>query len=206
MNSHSIPASTSLDNRAKFYNKLNPKFSSNGMLVNPDPIVAVKIAPNAEVLKKEIETDAGWNVSAIARTDNREEDVFADVNLFSTGLILDPPKNFHIEVLEHPSLYKLGYSLLGGSRIINPGNKTEELIIPLYKFKNVEDLALPVDICVIMLRETEYASVAYVSRKKVAKMIYEDEDISASAPISSHASRVSRSKAANVNNRGSFIF
>ncbi len=114
-----------------------------------------KLKPNAENPFKDTYKNVGFQVTIVERCDNRTEDVNGDVNTFSTGLIIMPPQHYHVEVIENPNLYKTGYMLMGAPRIIEPNNH-EELIIPLYKFKEAEDIELPFSAVVLVLRQTEY--------------------------------------------------
>lgn len=141
------------------------KIRSGDSLVLPNPIGFIKLKPNAEAPFKENFKDVGHQITVIERTDNRIEDVYADVNTFSTGLSLTAPKHYHLEIIEHPDLYKAGYMLVGGPRVINPGN-TEEIQLPLYKYKEVEDIELPFRAALIILRQTEYAPISTESLKK----------------------------------------
>jgi len=192
---------------SKFSGKTDPKFMSGKVLMIPSPVTAIKLTPEAEIPFKEEETDAGWNITIVGRCNNREEDVFGDANTFSTGLILKPPRNYHFEVIEHSSLYKTGYTLCGGTRIIHPTNE-DELIIPLYKFKDSDDLSTPFVVATLILRETEYAAVAQVGRKKqIERIVYEEEDLGSGTNVATQASKVSRGRnAAGNGSRNAHMF
>lgn len=83
-----------------------------------------------------------YNVTLIARTDSRSEDNHMEVNTFHTGLVVTAlPKDAYLEIIPHPNLYKSGY-MLPGPIIIDDSCKGE-VIIPLYKFKDMECLDLP---------------------------------------------------------------
>jgi hypothetical protein len=136
-----------------------PKVRVNSSLFLASAISVVKLKPTAEPPFKEDIKNIAFEITIIERVDNRADDVYGDVNDFSTGLILNAPKHYHIEIIEHPALHKTGYMLVGGPRIINPDN-TEELILPLYKFKESEDLELPFRAAQLVLRETEYSTLS----------------------------------------------
>jgi hypothetical protein len=133
------------------------KFLSNGVWYNKLGLTVNKITPNAEHPFKERFTDPGYIITAVSRSENRAEDLTSEVNTFQTGLVIAPPLNYHCEIIPHPSLYKAGYMLVG-PLVIPPGSM-EELVIPLYKYKDSEDLELPFMVGLMMVRSTEYSDV-----------------------------------------------
>jgi hypothetical protein len=133
-----------------------PKFlSAEGYQYIGGSVIVRKLHPNADMIAKENQSDIGWELTVIGRDENRVEDVFQDVNVFTTGLSLECPKGYHIEIVGHPALYKAGYTLMDGPRIINPEDRSE-IKVPLYKFKEVEDLELPFRVALLVLRQSEY--------------------------------------------------
>lgn len=150
------------------------KHIANGLRFHSNPIKAIKLHPNAEALVKDDISQIGYDLSIVARDANRVEDIYSDSNLFTTGLALEAPPHCHIEIIEHPQLYKTGYTLLGGPRIINPGDHGE-VMIPLLKFREGEDLELPFRAVQIVLRETEHAVVTSVGASPMNSDYYEDE-------------------------------
>jgi hypothetical protein len=150
------------------------KIVAGDMVMLKATINYVKMNPNAEAPFKENIKDVGYEITIIERTDNRIEDIYGDVNTFSTGLVLNAPKHHHLEIIEHPSLHKAGYTLVGGPRIINPDN-TEELQLPLYKYKEVEDIELPFRAAVMVIRETEYCSLSAEVAKTYEEDRYQDD-------------------------------
>lgn len=144
---------------------MSVKNLAKGRNVLRAPIEVSRIHPNGEIPFKESEWDAGWELTAVSRCENRAEDVHQDVNTFSTGIIITPPKHYHIEIFAHPALYKAGYMLVGTPLVINPGNH-EELILPLFKFREGEDLELPFRAALLILRETEYAVIGNDGTKR----------------------------------------
>lgn len=138
-----------------------------------------KLHPNAEAPFKEKPYDAGWELTIIGRDENRVEDVYNDVNVFTTGLSVIAPKGYHFEIMEHPQLFKAGYSLQGGVRVVNPEDESE-ILVPLMKFKESEDLELPFRAALLVLRETNYVPMAETavpkSRKGKNAVAYEEEE------------------------------
>jgi len=86
------------------------------------------------------------------RTENRYEDIALDINEFKTGLTINPPDGYHYEVVADPKLYRHGYFLVNSPIVLDP-NMTGEIIVPLYKFKENDDLSLPFTACQLVLRK-----------------------------------------------------
>jgi len=132
----------------------------NGSFIYVEGMRVKKIHPTAEELTKTNPEDFFYEVTVVGRDENRVEDVQNDVNVFTTGLVIEAPRNSHIEVLEHPQLYKAGYSLQGGVRLYNQATDGE-LLIPLFKFRDAEDLELPFRAALIVVRQTENTYTTY---------------------------------------------
>jgi hypothetical protein len=140
------------------------KIRSNDILLIPNTINYTKLKPTAEEPYKETYKNVGYDITIVERCDNRTEDVTGDVNTFATGIVFTPPKHYHLEVMQHPSLWKTGYMFPGGPFILEPDSE-EELLIPLYKFKEAEDIELPFRAAILVLRETEYIPVNNIVKK-----------------------------------------
>lgn len=148
--------------------------NKNGVLMNKYAAACVKLSPEVELPAKERITDVGWDITVISRDANRSEDVQGDVNVYCCGISFRPPEHYHFELYEHPSLHKAGYSLMGAPRIINPEDE-DEVKIPLFKFKDTEDLALPFPAAVAVLKVTEYAVMDLVTPSRgVSAMALEE--------------------------------
>jgi hypothetical protein len=124
-------------------------------------VKAIQLHPQAEVPTQE-NGDLGWVVTLVGRTENRAEDDFGDMNGFCTGLQLCPPDGYYLEVLALPALYKHGYNLASGPIIIGPNNK-DELVVPLMKFRETNDLELPIQAVQILVKA---AVPAFMSKTK----------------------------------------
>ena len=134
-----------------------------------------KLHPNAEPLSRDAETHASYELTIVGRDENRVEDLQGDVNVFTTGLSLNIPPNFHAEIVEHPQLYKTGYMMVGGPRIVHPKDDSE-ILIPLYKYKEAEDLELPFRAAQIIFRPTVYLNVVMSTSNEQHYDEDEDED------------------------------
>lgn len=159
---------------------LKKNISAEGYGILNNVLSVVKLHPDAEEPFKEKPYDVTWDMTIIGRDENRVEDVYGDVNVFTTGLQITVPKNYHLEILEHPQLFKAGYTLAGGTRFINPDDKGE-ILVPLYKFKESEDLELPFRAAVLILRETQYIPVTTVAKtvtKRATQQteLYDDDE------------------------------
>lgn len=142
------------------------------MLIVPGVISYAKLKPTAEDPKKDFTKNVTYDVAIIERSENRTEDVINGVNVFGTGLVLNAPKHYHLEVIAHPSLYKTGYMFASTPIVIDPDN-TEELVLPLFKFAETEDIELPFIAASLILRETEYCTLSCVSNKKEREYVEE---------------------------------
>ena len=128
-----------------------------------EKILIQKLRPEAILPYKERDSDIGYDITLIGRTENRAEDDMGAVGNFRTGLALTPPKGYFIEMVARSSLHKHGYMLATGVSIIDP-EYTGELIVPLYKFKeNAEDLEMPFRAVQLIVRPAIYA---YLSMTK----------------------------------------
>lgn len=111
-------------------------------MASRNQIDILKTLPNADVPKNEGLSNV-YDISVIARTDNRAEDASQDANNFHTGLQFKIPSGYYLELSAHPKLYKMGYTYEGP--FILDQNSTAELIITLIKFKeSANDLDIPV--------------------------------------------------------------
>lgn len=115
-------------------------------------VFVTKLQATAEFPYLDIEGTVAYNLTLIARTDSRSEDNHLDINNFHTGIVISSlPEDSYLEIIPHPSLYKNGYMLPGN--IIIDKSHTGEIIIPLYKYKDVECLELPFPAVQFIVRE-----------------------------------------------------
>ncbi len=142
-------------------------------------VKVIQLHPQAEVPTKD-EGDVGWVITLVGRTENRAEDDFGEMNGFCTGLQLCPPEGHYLEVVALPSLYKHGYNLTSGVIVIGPNNK-DELVIPLMKFRESNDLELPIQAVQVIVK----ASVpVFMSKVKNTQPIQENPYAQFMAPAS----------------------
>lgn len=124
----------------------------------PSQIFVQKISPQAELPYKERENDVGFDLTLISRTENRAEDEVNEVNYFNTGIVVTPPEGYYFEMMARSSLHKHGYFLATGTSIIDP-EYIGEIIVPLYKFKECNDIELPFRAVQLVLKQQNFARI-----------------------------------------------
>lgn len=134
-----------------------------------DKIKMEVLHPSATIPLQE-DNDVTYTIALQTRTENRAEDDAHAVNLFGTGLSIVPPPKHYFQMIASPTLYKHGYMLAPGCDII-PSNFSGELMVPLYKFNEGEDIQLPFDAVRIVLHPVIYAHVAKVMKRQIPHMM-----------------------------------
>jgi len=138
----------------------------------PLKIAMHKLHPQAEIPIKENLNDIGWDISLVNRTENRPEDTLNEINDFGTGLSFSPPDGYHLEIIATNSLHRHGYMLCGP--IIIDNTTRGELIVPLYKFRDIDDIELPFRAVRIIVRPTVYIHVSH--QRKNPRQVSENYD------------------------------
>jgi len=153
---------------------------SQDNIVYDAPFQVTKILPSAESItkKNDVTNEVTWDLTIVDRVDNRTEDDVSDINWFNSGLAFRVPSGYHIQVVGNSDLYQMGY-FMPHPIIIGP-NDTDQLLIPLFKFKEGDDLQLPFRCAHISLIKTIHARSA-MSMKKSAVVRpsmaqYDDDD------------------------------
>lgn len=121
-----------------------------------------KLHPQAHAPYKERNTDIGWDITLVGRVDNRAEDTVGDVNMYNTGISIIPPAGYYLDLVARSSLHKHGYMLVTGTSIIDPEYRGE-ILVPLFKFREGEDLELPFRAVQIILRPACYTHLSHYS-------------------------------------------
>lgn len=133
--------------------------------VPENKVVFKKLQATAEYPYVDKQNSSCYNVTLIARTDSRSEDNHMEVNTFHTGLsVVSIPHNSFVEIIPHPSLYKNGYMLVGPIVIDNATKG--ELIIPLYKYKDVDCIDLPFPAVQLVVKATMHVFISSDETKK----------------------------------------
>ena len=168
---------------------MEPKYRNGSVFMVAKPVTITKFHPDAEDFSKENLNDPFWELTIVTRRDNRVDDVFGDVNEFGTWLAVKAPEHYHLEIIEHPQLYKSGYSLVGGPRIIAPSQSGSEIVIPLMKFREGEDISLPYRAAILVMRETQYGTTTVLVPKRQVESRYVEESMfmAAARPVAATA-------------------
>jgi hypothetical protein len=132
-------------------------------------VVIKRLQSTAEYPYIDIDGSVAFNITLIARTESRSEDNQFDIGTFHTGLsIFSLPEHTYLEIIPHPILYKNGYTLPGP--LIYDNSHVGEIIIPLYKFKDIECLELPFPAVQMVVRQQVPVYVAAAPEEvKVSK-------------------------------------
>ncbi len=85
---------------------------------------------------------SGFQITVIKRTDNRVEDVTGDTNDFDTGLQLKLNPGTYVELVPNNNLHRSGYTMFGP--IVLDSTTIGSIVIPLYKFREGDDIEVPV--------------------------------------------------------------
>ena len=110
---------------------------------------------NAILPSKSRESDAGYDLSII-----KEEKTFNELTkLYDTGIKLDIPNGYYVEIYPRSSLSKSGYMLSNSVGIIDQGYRGN-IYIALTKIeKNSPDVELPFKCCQMILKKQIYSYI-----------------------------------------------
>lgn len=100
-----------------------------------------KVTPNAEDPYLHDNSEVGINIVLIARSDERIDDTVNDICTFDTGLLLQPVGGSYGMLIATTDLLLKGYTI--PSPILIETGSDEPIKVPLYKFREGEDLELP---------------------------------------------------------------
>ena len=142
-----------------------PTKTSDG--VNESTPFNVKtILPNAEALFKKNDNcnEVCWEVTLVERSGGRTEDDVGEINEFNTGLCFNLPTHYHAQVTGSKELLQAGYMLANSPIVIGP-NDNNQLVLPLYKFKEADDIDLPFRGALISLHRTVQARLSVTQHK-----------------------------------------
>lgn len=101
-------------------------------------------------VERPVKEGCGWRIEAAGRTENRVEDITGDTNEFDTFLIPVLQEGTYFEIHPDPNLHRTGYCFTGAV-VIGPDH-IGNITIPLYKFREGDDLELPTTIGRMFLR------------------------------------------------------
>lgn len=113
----------------------------------------VKVHENAVMPSKTSYSDAGYDLTII-----KEHKVLnSNTKLYDTGIKLDIPNGYYVEIVPRSSISRSGYMLANNVGIIDQGYRGN-LYVALIKVNNdCEDLTLPWKCCQIIVKKQVYA-------------------------------------------------
>lgn len=159
----------------------------------------LKITANAEFPVKTGASNV-YDVSVVSRTENRGEDASLDFNNFHTGLQFKIPQGYYIELSAHPALYKFGYSFQGP--FILDQNSSAELIITLFKFKEGDDIELPINVARMVAKS--YSDVIFCAVHKKKTQVTDEEIEMPTYERSQHSKQMATAKSTKKKNASFF--
>ena len=141
-------------NNCTFYNKeLYDKYIEIINYNNKIPKIKVyKEVNNAVIPSKSRNSDAGFDLTIIKKV----KDLTNVTSLYDTGIKLEIPNGYYVEVFPRSSLSKSGYMLANSVGIIDQGY-TGNILIALTRTNGIsEDIKLPFKCCQMILKKQEY--------------------------------------------------
>ncbi len=125
--------------------------------------ISVQVLNQSGIIPQKASDDSpGYDMHLVGRKDGRHEDSNYAVNEFTTGIAIQPPSGYYIEIIGMNSLFMQGYNIVGGVYTVDPSHSSE-LVIPLMKFREVADIQLPCKCLQMILREIIPSHVEKVS-------------------------------------------
>jgi deoxyuridine 5'-triphosphate nucleotidohydrolase len=113
-----------------------------------------RLVEEAVLPSKERVSDSGYDLTLLAA-----RKVFGNVTLFGTGLIVEPPEGWYLDVVPRSSIIKRGYILANSVGIIDRSYRGE-LMVPLIKLDtDAPDLELPARVAQIIPRPIVHFAV-----------------------------------------------
>jgi len=148
--------SSNQDNLSILYSGY-PELSSSvyNLLKRVGQIKVVKTRQDAVLPSKPNESDIGYDLTVLEKTKELTE----NTSLYTTGIIVEPPSGYYIDVVPRSSLSKSGYMLANSVGIIDPSYRGE-LLIALTKISELaEPIKFPFRCCQMVLRKAEYSCI-----------------------------------------------
>lgn len=115
----------------------------------------IKHDKDAIVPSRAYPTDIGMDLVAIKKHKNLNNGVI----MYDSGISINPPEGYYIEIVPRSSISKTGWMLANGTGVIDP-SYTGSLYIALIKvFPDAPELEPPFCVTQIILRKAEYAKM-----------------------------------------------
>lgn len=130
----------------------------SGLMPADDPLAALEVEltdPRAVLPSKERVSDSGYDLTLI---DVKKQ--FGLVVLFGTGVKIQPPQGWYLDVVPRSSIIKRGYILANSVGIIDQSYRGE-IMVPLIKIdESAPDLELPARVIQLIFRPFVHFPVA----------------------------------------------
>lgn len=121
-------------------------------------VTFVRHDPHAVIPTRAHDTDIGYDLTAIGVF----KKISDNITLFETGVSIQPPEGYYLEILPRSSLSKTGYVLSNSVGTIDP-DYTGSLKIALTKVDHTRpDLELPFTRCQLVLRKAHHYNMVEV--------------------------------------------
>ena len=128
----------------------------NNIEINDLPILKVyKSDDNAILPSKNRASDAGYDLTIIKKAIQNTNKTI----LYDTGIKLDIPNGYYVEVFPRSSISKSGYMLANSVGIIDQGYRGNILIALTKIDDSVKDLILPFKCCQMILKKQVYSII-----------------------------------------------
>lgn len=118
-------------------------------------ISVVRKSKEAVLPSKPSESDIGYDLTIVEKV----KDLTDNTALYTTKLMVKPPKGYYIDIVPRSSLSKSGYMLANSVGIIDPSYRGE-LMIALTKISDLaNEIKFPFRCCQMVLRKAEYSTI-----------------------------------------------
>ena len=107
-----------------------------------------KTDEKAVIPTKSGENEVGYDLTAI----KFEKLILDNVYLFNTGIKVEPPPGFYVEIVPRSSIIKTGYLLANNTGIIDPTYRGNLKIALLKTSKMCNTLITPFTLCQLIIR------------------------------------------------------
>jgi dUTP pyrophosphatase len=126
---------------------------------NQQPALRVfRTSPDAVIPSKGTSSDVGYDVTIISKL----KDWNSRTSLYGTGIVVQVPRGYYVELVARSSISKTGYMLANGVGIIDR-DYIGELCVPLIRVDDTApEIELPIRIAQIVLRKQESLPVEEV--------------------------------------------
>jgi hypothetical protein len=129
-----------------------------------------------------------YPLTILKREGDRSEDKVAEINIFSACCKMMPPANKYLEFVPLPSLLNHGYFMPSAPLLITPG---EEILIPLYKFRDGSDLKLPMVVGHVFLRDSK---PFYFHQDKPVRQAQQNQQARVNVPVFGGRQQIAQSQ------------